>query len=86
MPQALLGNPGQRQVHVVAAQEQVIADRDSLQHRWRILAKPGPDQRQIGRATPDVDDEDQMHAAELRLQVPAVDARPVVERRLRLLQ
>src|SRR5205085_1775360 len=54
--------------------------------RCRVLAKPGPDQRQIGRAASDVDEEDQMHAAELRLQIPAVDARPVVKRGLRLLQ
>ena len=64
----------------------MIADGNPLQHRWRVLAKPGPDQRQIGRAASDVDEEDQMHAAELRLQIPAVDARPVVERGLRLLQ
>ena len=39
LAEALLGNPGQREVHVVAAQEEVIADGDSFQHRRRIFAK-----------------------------------------------
>ncbi len=75
---------GQRQVHVVAAEENVIADRDARQNKLAGLLGHG-DQRQVGGTAADV--ADQHRVADLDLVAPAVLARvdPRIERRLRFL-
>ena len=58
---ALLGEAagdvvGQRQIHVVAAHQQVIADGDAPQHQFALLFGDA-DERQVGGAAADVADQ-----------------------------
>ena len=76
---------GQGQIHVVAAEQHVIADRDARQHQLPgFLADR--DEGEIRSAAADV--ADQHDVADFDLLAPFVMARldPGIERRLRLLQ
>ena len=76
---------GQGQVHVVAAQQDVVADRHAGQHQLARLLADG-DQRQVGGAAAHV--ADQHHVADLDLLAPLVVAGvdPGIKGGLRLLQ
>ena len=81
----LLDMMGQREVDVVAAEHQVIADGDA--------AKPGAgrrlddrDQAEVGRPAADVADQDQLAGANLALPAVLVRDDPAVKRRLRFLE
>src|SRR5439155_13238748 len=74
-----------RDVHVVAAEEQMIADGDALE-RERRAVELRLDEREVGRTAADVDDEDPRGAAERVLPLALVGREPGVERGLRLFQ
>ena len=84
--QLLLQRPREQEVHVVAAQQQVIADGDALEHRRLVVGHLRADQRQVGGAAADVDDQHQRNAGELAGDALPMDARPVVEGGLRLFE
>ena len=81
----LLEQARQRQVHVVAAEQDVLADRDALE-RQVAVAFADRDQAEVGRAAADV--ADQHEIADLHAAPPAVAERvePGVERGLRLFE
>ena len=56
--QTRLDRARERDVHVVAAEEQVLADGDTLEAQL-ATARPRRDQREVGRAAADVDHEDE---------------------------
>ncbi len=57
--EALLEQAGERQVHVVAAEQDVLADGDALEGEVAVALGHG-DQAEVGRAAADVADEDQV--------------------------
>ena len=67
-PRAGLHDVREREVHVVAAEQDVIADRDAREREAPALLGRG-DGREVRRAAADVDDED--HVARLELLAPA---------------
>ena len=77
--------PCQREVHVVAAQHEVIADPDAGQ-LGHAVAHRHPDQGQVGGAAADVADHQQPGAGERLGKRVAVAMQPVVHRRLGLLE
>jgi len=84
-PELAADQGGEREVHVVAAQEDVIADGDPLEHQ--VAGVIGDlDQREVGGAAADVAHQDDIAGRELA--PPAIAARREigVERRLRLLE
>ena len=81
----LRGGVGQRQVHVVAAEQDVIADGDPLE-RQVALDLADRDQREVGGAAADVAHQDHVTDGELLAPAVAGLAQPRVERRLRLLE
>ena len=85
---AHLGDPalddrGEREIEVVAAEEQVIADRHAFERR-RSRLDPDPDQAEVGRAASDVADERNLIVFE-RDRLPLF-GHPRVERGDRFLQ
>ena len=74
----------EREVHVVTAEQQMWADRDAID----AIDARCPHEREVGRASADVDDENERFAADRVEDPPEVTSRrePVVERRLRLLE
>ena len=76
---------GQRQIHVVPAQEDVIADSHARQHELTRLFADG-DEGQVGGAAAQVADQDDV--ADFHLLAPPVlaDVDPGVKRGLRLLE
>ncbi|GAB1461918.1 hypothetical protein MASR2M50_36930 [Thauera sp.] len=86
--QALLHQVGERQVHVVAAQHQVVADADAGQARRRDAVRGGLDldQGEVGGAAADVAHQQQAGLRERGGELFAVAEQPVVEGGLRLLQ
>ncbi len=86
--QALLHQVGERQVHVVAAQHQVVADADAGQARRRDAVRGGLDldQGEVGGAAADVAHQQQAGLRQLGGELFAVAEKPVVEGGLRLLQ
>ncbi len=86
--EALLDQVGERQVHVVAAQHQVVADADAGQARRRDAVRGGLDldQGEVGGAAADVAHQQQAGLRELGGELFAVAEQPVVEGGLRLLQ
>ena len=76
---------GEGEVHVVAAEEDVIADGDTRELERALLLHRG-DGGEVGGASADVDDED--HVAHLEVTAPVLTARgdPGVERGLRLFE
>ena len=57
--ETLLQQAREREVHVVAAEQDVLADGDALERELAIRARHG-DQAEVGRAAADVADEDQV--------------------------
>jgi hypothetical protein len=76
---------GEGEVHVVAAEHQVIADADARQHRLAV-AQRDLDQRQVGGAAADVADEQQARLCEFVGEPLLMPEEPVVEGRLRFLE
>ncbi len=76
---------GQRQIHVVAAEQQVVSDRQPLQAQFPVSVVQA-DQREVGRAATDVDH--QHHVASGHQVTPVVFGRrkASIHRRLRLFQ
>jgi hypothetical protein len=75
----------QRDVHVVAAEEQMFAHRDALQ-RELAASLAGGDEREVGCATADVHHEDERQGADRGAPVALVRDQPRVEGRLWLLE
>ena len=76
--------PREREIHVVAAQQDVFADGDAFQAKLAVFFGDG-DQGEVGGAAADIDDEDQV--ADLDLLAPvglAFD--PGIKCRLRLFE
>ena len=64
--QLLLDERGEREIEVVAAEQQVFADRDPLERRARRPRHSDPDQAEVGGAAADVADQDERTLAERR--------------------
>jgi hypothetical protein len=80
---------GQRQVHIVAAQDQVVADADARQGRLRCgraVLQFHLDQAEVGGAAADVGHQHQARAGQFGGEGVAMAVQPVVQRRLRLFQ
>ena len=75
----------EREVHVVAAEHQVVAHADARQERLAILHLHF-DQREVGRAAADVADEHEAGRAKLVVERFAMVEQPVVERGLRFFE
>jgi hypothetical protein len=75
---------GQGEVHVVAAQDQVIADRHAVELHLLLLARADADQREVGRAAADVAHEDRLPGRDELFPLLLVFVDPGVKRRLRL--
>src|SRR5262249_37788971 len=74
----------QRRIHIVAAKQDVIADRDTLEHNFTGLFLHR-DETEIRRAATDIDDQDDV--AYMNLFPPVgVSSDPGVEGRLRLFE
>ncbi|MDR8998881.1 hypothetical protein FEP67_05030 [Burkholderia multivorans] len=84
--QARLDEAREREVHVVAAEHQMIADADARKRRLAIVAGRDVDERQIGRAAADVADQHASRRGERVAQRRTLAVQPVVERGLRLLE
>ena len=82
---AAFGAMRQGQIDVVAAQHQVIADRDAGQSGF-VGAGLNLDQRQVHGAAADIDHQQQTHRFELARQQTSLLPEPVVTDRLRLFQ
>ena len=76
---------GQGQVHVVAAEQDVLAHGHALQLEVAVALKHG-DQRQVGGAAAHVHDEDDVAIAHLLAPVAAAGLDPAVQRGLGFLQ
>src|SRR5262249_2146612 len=83
--EAPLGEPCERQIHVVAAEENVIADRDALE-REIAVALAHQNQAEVGRAAADVADQHEVADAELAPPPLARALDPCIARGLRLLE
>ena len=83
--QLAFGQVREREVHVVAAEHQVAADRDAFEPRL-AAAQLDAHQGEVGGAAADVAHQHQARVGQLRGQRAAVAEQPVVERRLRLLE
>ncbi len=83
--QLLRGAHRQRQVDVVAAEQDVLADREPLERKLPLVLA-NADQREVAGAAADIDNQD--HVARLDLRAPRVARAldPGVERGLRLLE
>ncbi len=80
----LLGVPGYREVHVVAAQKQVLADGDALELQLARFLR-NRNQRQVRGPAPDVDNQDQIAGFD-SLPPIWIAVNPGVERRLRFFE
>ena len=83
--EALLHDAREREVHVVAAEQDVIADRDALEREVAVVLADG-DQAEVGRAAADVAHEHQVADAKLPAPALARAVDPRVEGGLRLLE
>ena len=82
--QPRLGGVRQHQVHVVAAQHQVLADADALQHRFAMFDLHA-DQAEVGGAAADVGHQDQPALRQVLRQRGTMPVQPVMQRCLRFL-
>ena len=75
----------QGQVHVVAAHQDMVADRNTAQHQLALLLGDA-DQRQVGCAAAHV--ANQQHVTNVELAPPTIApiSQPGIDRRLRLFQ
>ncbi len=78
--------PRQREVHVVAAEQQVIADRVALERGLAVALAGDADQREVGRAAAEIADEHLVADRQVRAPIVEVIGEPRVERGLRLLE
>ena len=76
---------GQRQIEIVAAEDQVVADGHAVELHLAAFAAADANQREIGRAAADVADQDFLAGRDLPLPVVGVGIDPGVESGLRLL-
>jgi hypothetical protein len=83
--QARLDQVGQRQIHIVATEHQVVADTDARQLRLAVLERY-LNQGQVSGAATDVTDHQQPRFGELRVQAFLMAEQPVVKRCLRFLE
>ena len=83
--EALLHDAREREVHVVAAEQDVIADRDALEREVAVVLAD-EDQAEIGRAAADVAHEQQVADAELPPPALARAVDPRIAGGLRLLE
>ena len=79
-----LDSARQREIHVVAAEQDVLADSDALKPKFAAFLGDG-DQREVGGTATDVDDENEIADADLLAPV-RIAFDPGVESRLRLLE
>src|SRR5438128_2532836 len=77
----LLKRPREREIHVVAAEQDVIPDRDALEGEVTVLLGDR-DQREVRRPAPDIADENQIADADVPPPSIALRIEPRVERRL----
>ena len=75
----------QREIEIVAAKEQVLADGDPFEGQLFVL-DAGANEAEVGGAAADVDDEDEGVPGEALRQLPAVRRDPRVERGERLFE
>jgi hypothetical protein len=85
LPQSVAGDRGQRQIHVVAAEQDVIADRDPLE-RERATVVGDLDQREVGGAAADVAHQHDVAGHQLLAATRRRSRQVRVERGLRLLE
>ncbi len=85
LAEARLEPPRQRDVDVVAAEQDVVADRQAVEGQASAVAADA-DQAEVRGAAADVDDEDQAGLAQQVLPASLVLVDPGVERRLRLFE
>ena len=76
---------GQRQIHVVAAEQDVVADRDAVQQQVAVLFGHG-NQRQVGRAAADIHHEDDIARFDLLAPASFTALYPAVQSGLGLFQ
>ena len=80
-----LHDVGEREVHVVASEQDVVANGDALERECTI-AIADFDEREVGRASADVDDEDDVSHRHIVAPGVATLSDPVVQRSLRLFE
>ena len=76
---------GQRQIHIVAAEQDMLADADAVEVEDAVLLRDG-DQAEVSGSAADIADQDDVAAADLSAPVLSSLRRPCVERRQGLLQ
>ena len=81
----LLDVLGQRQVEIVAAEDQVVADGHAMELDFAPFAAADANQREIGRAAADVANQDLLARRHQPLPIVGVGVDPSVKGRLRLL-
>src|SRR5262245_45755022 len=74
----------QREVHVVAAEDQVIADGDAMELCFAVLAAAHSDEREIGRAAADVANENLLSGRYQLVPIRLMLVNPGIEGSLRL--
>ena len=74
----------QRQIEIVAAENQVLADSDAMELHFAVIAGPHADEREVGRAAADVADEDFLARLDQPFPIVAMPIDPRIERGLRL--
>ena len=85
--ETLLDVPGEREVQVVAAQQQVVADRHAVKLQVaRLLVLAHADQREVARPPADVANQDFLPRRDPPTPVVRVPVDPGVERRLRFFE
>ena len=84
--QPRLDKAREREVHVVAAKHQVVADADTREGRLAVAARRDIDEREVGRAAADVADQHAARSGKRLAQRVTLPVQPVVERGLRLFQ
>ena len=75
---------GERQIHIVAAEQDVLADADAVQVRCALILRYG-DQAEVGRPAADIADQDDVAGANLSTPLLPGLRSPCVERRQRFL-
>src|SRR5690242_13885767 len=76
--------PGQREIHIVAAKKDVLAYSHAFERQLALLLRYG-DEREVRGAAADIEDQNQVAQFHLLAPVP-VTLDPRVERRLRLFE
>jgi hypothetical protein len=74
---------GERQIEIVAAEDQVVADRDPMELGFAAFAAADSDEGEVGGAAADVANEDRFAGGDLLFPIAAVANQPRVEGGLR---